>query len=1611
MSGTLKEQLLQIEQTKDAIAQALLQQGIEVTPEDNFASYAEKISQIEGTGGGEIVEEVITTELGSAFNLFDSKYSDHILTGTEAKGWALQGTMVKAQDYPDFYQKCLEEYRQAEAHTVSCVNFVGTVTNESGILSNFSVGNFATIRPIDLTNSNQWEMVVKFKANSLNGIAQHILNGGKVDRYLALAITTSGKLCAAVADATGANWQFADDVKDTHAGKTILAAQVWYWAKLEFTGQKYILSLSTDGINYNVEYEYVSTVRPFYSDTINFNIGISRDNENYAFDGQVDLSECYIKVDEQKQWCGCVNVYKHTNDHMFYPIANKENIDAIFNYYDISWFYGIDEENNQIMLPRDNRFAKTTNELQQNVKKLHYICVGNTGVNVYTEFDYVTKSGNDLFDLKLTDGIYNKAGWAAQGSVVYRKNYPEFYKACKQEFLNGQKVYASTNVTKQGSLKDNNGVISNFSKDNTAIIPCFDTSVIISWETVVKFNLNTVDQDMHIMSASSDKNIFAICVNNKKITYAIGSKYGDAWQLSNLDVTDTQTLQAEQDYWAKVEFTGSAYILSLSTDGVMYEQQHVFESQDHMYYDENCFIILGANRRDASQNILDGSIDLNECFITLNGSLIWQGVKHKVIASSGREYNDTSYQIDLENETVTLPTLDTNKHIYYCVGKTQGLSVQSCQLFDKKMTDHKINDDYWALSGSTINKADYPEFYASCRKLFNECKAVSDKYTIVGKPTIEGANVSNFSTSNYIKTPKISLGKSFEIQVKFTTKSVSGNIFNICNGLSVNSSKTDCYISIGGTANNTGYIGYNIGNGSSWYLNATNNANQGNTQLKANTTYYVRMCYDGTTYKSYLSQDGQTWTLDWSYKSSSIVPDCTLVMGVDRILKTTTTITIHLDECYIKLADKYITTSDVYTHESGIRFYDLDSTAPTGYGLYGISATSVVLPKYDDYTYICVKERKPHYTSCFNMFDKKQLDRRLSKDELNGWALTGTKVYKHEYPDFYNACLKEYQESKPAKEFVKHNVTLVGDIKEDKGVLSGFSVSNYARTTYTIPSTIKSFDMTGAMYYPKDGSHVAVIYGQSTSNYENPQTEVSSSGLVWCGASFSKSSWNINLGGKDTDVRGKKVWIKFTWDGSIYRVLYSLDGKQYTLANEQASKTAPYWNVCSCIGWDDGGNIAYDCNIDLKECYIDINGQNVWSGCKYVDIMQHENGHKFYTKDTDIDYLYEMTGKADVYGIFDEYIVLPRVEDNTYYCVGNTEVGSSVIDISNEVQLNSPFFIGQSQYFEVEPNNLSWLKSNGEFHSKDLYPSMYNYILENVQANTKDFANINSQYDDYCYVLDQENETFRLPLLNGEEIFIYENNCLSNVIQHNMVTGNTYTFIAPCNGNFKVCVASGSTGKLFVTLRDCAITVNAGLLAGSTQNSSLFMRRGQTAVLEVTTGPITLSSSLFSMAKGKGDLYFYVGETVNNANLIDLGKIATELSDKVSSQSNKLEGSFITANCVIATGQSITTEPVIYDLSEYLPDDNHDYLVWVTGSISTNASTSAYINLHISSDILMNDAYLSLCGTTARSNYSYTAYGSCCLPVGKARQLMRMANTSGKGAYSITLKGFRRMGA
>ena len=68
-----------------------------------------------------------------AFNLFDTKISDHILKGNESKGWAMQGTYVSGALYSDFYNRCVEEKNSGTATETTLADTALTMfVNDNG---------------------------------------------------------------------------------------------------------------------------------------------------------------------------------------------------------------------------------------------------------------------------------------------------------------------------------------------------------------------------------------------------------------------------------------------------------------------------------------------------------------------------------------------------------------------------------------------------------------------------------------------------------------------------------------------------------------------------------------------------------------------------------------------------------------------------------------------------------------------------------------------------------------------------------------------------------------------------------------------------------------------------------------------------------------------------------------------------------------------------------------------------------------------------------------------------------------------------------------------------------------------------------------------------------------------------------------------------------------------------------------------------------------------------------------------------------------------------------------------------------------------------------------
>ena len=332
---------------------------INVTDGTMLEALNNKVDLDGGNYVGSQLEAYIHDHCGSGFNIFDTKLSDHILEGKEAKGWALQGTYVYKEGvsgvrdgYPDFYNKVVEYYNNAETKTEylsSNVTKIGALIDKQGVLSKFRALepiSYATLPQPFNPNSETWEMVFKFNFTDLSAV-NTIFNTSVQYDGMVIRITTAGKLETYISS-NGTSWNLAS----AKVGSFVFEANKDYWVKGIFDGTQYVFSYSTNGIDFITDITIASTTA-LYSTATEYRLGRNHDT-NYLR-GSIDLNESYINIGGSRWWTGCnYYAYKQSpNGLKFYEISEKSNVDEAFNATGLAWLYGVDTENERVFLPRN----------------------------------------------------------------------------------------------------------------------------------------------------------------------------------------------------------------------------------------------------------------------------------------------------------------------------------------------------------------------------------------------------------------------------------------------------------------------------------------------------------------------------------------------------------------------------------------------------------------------------------------------------------------------------------------------------------------------------------------------------------------------------------------------------------------------------------------------------------------------------------------------------------------------------------------------------------------------------------------------------------------------------------------------------------------------------------------------------------------------------------------------------------------------------------------------------------------------------------------------------------------------------------------------------------
>ena len=210
-----------------------------------------------------------------------------------------------------------------------------------------------------------------------------------------------------------------------------------------------------------------------------------------------------------------------------------------------------------------------------------------------------------------------------------------------------------------------------------------------------------------------------------------------------------------------------------------------------------------------------------------------------------------------------------------------------------------------------------------------------------------------------------------------------------------------------------------------------------------------------------------------------------------------------------------------------------------------------------------------------------------------------------------------------------------------------------------------------------------------------------------------------------------------------------------------------------------------------------------------------------------------------------------------YFIQVATGVEESV-DVSTEIQLNNPFSLLDYKWSEYEITNASWLLSNGQFNSGATYPAVYELLLK-IKNGTETKAGVSvklstESYIDTDFVINTADTTFRLPIK-------------VKLASGKAVVGNGMT-LGLTNGN-----NINEFGLRFAAT-NLTITANA-YGTRLPNNTSGDVNSRPDGSYGITTDPT--KSGIETSSSGL-KLYFYVGETIQDANLINAGQMSTLIS-------------------------------------------------------------------------------------------------------------------------------------
>lgn len=231
---------------------------------------------------------------------------------------------------------------------------------------------------------------------------------------------------------------------------------------------------------------------------------------------------------------------------------------------------------------------------------------------------------------------------------------------------------------------------------------------------------------------------------------------------------------------------------------------------------------------------------------------------------------------------------------------------------------------------------------------------------------------------------------------------------------------------------------------------------------------------------------------------------------------------------------------------------------------------------------------------------------------------------------------------------------------------------------------------------------------------------------------------------------------------------------------------------------------------------------------------------------------------------------------------GNEENNVSSGNTASQLQIGSPIYASSV-------NTTSFKGSIDLSSLKITYNGSVVFSVGSVRKNIEGFKlSTDTDITDYDFVINTTDESFRLPLKNGDNIIFAPKEGSGSILETLTTSKTTWeesTFTAPVTGWYWAYgtgnITSSSIRSLFLGKGDTDIEWQSARSVGpqgrDLETNHIWLNKGETFMVnsvEVRT------RKTYYIEADIPNLYYYVGETVQNANLINAGRIGEQLANK-----------------------------------------------------------------------------------------------------------------------------------